>query len=318
MALERQNIIEPSKSPWLNPVVLTRNKSGDLRLRVDFRKLNDLVQLEEFKIPKIAELFGFLRNKKYFTSIDLKDGFFQVPIKHADKEKTAFHTGSRLMQFTKMPQGFKNSSAIFQRMMNIIFAEIIGSKCLVYIDDILVFGETIYEHDQNLQIVLNILDKYGLVENENKRIECKEKIDFLGYRIEYNKLKPNLVRAQGIIDYPAPKSKKSLQRFLGMINYDRMFIEGITKILRPLYKLLTRGRKYEWMKEQNDSFERVKVKLKNKLELAIPNFEKTFCLETDASDVGIVAAIGQEEGPIAYASRSLNKSEQQYGVSEEV
>lgn len=206
----------------------------------------DLVKLEEFQIPKIGELFVYLRDMKYFTSIDLKDGFFQVPIKKEDKIKTALHTGTRLMQFTKMPQGYKNSPSIFQRILNIIFADVIGSKCLVYIDDILVFGKSIEEHDRNLEDVVNIFKKYDLVENKSKRIERSEKINFLGYIIEFNKIKPNLERSQGIIEFPVPKNKKSVQKFLGMIKYDRMFIEGMTGILKPLYKLLGKETKFEW------------------------------------------------------------------------
>jgi hypothetical protein len=184
--LEEKRIIEPSKSAWLNPVVLTRNKSGELRFCVDFRRLNNLVELDEFTIPKISELIWMLRGKKYFTKIDLKDGFFHVPIKKSDKEKTAFHTGKRLMQFTRMPQGYKNSPAIFQRMINLILGDIIGTKCLVYVDDILIFGENIKEHDDNLKEILKLLKEYGLEENRSKRVERKNEIQFLGYLIKQN------------------------------------------------------------------------------------------------------------------------------------
>lgn len=111
--LERRNIIEPSNSSWLNPVVLTRKRNGDLRFCVDFRRLNDLVVLDEFEIPRINEIMVALRDMKYFTLLDLKDGYFNVKLNENDKEKTTFYTGKRLMQFTRMPQGFKNSPAIF-------------------------------------------------------------------------------------------------------------------------------------------------------------------------------------------------------------
>jgi hypothetical protein len=287
--LEERKIIESSKSNWLNPVVLTRKKNGELRFCVDFRRLNKLVKLDEFQIPKIDELIATLRGKSYFTTIDLKDGFFQVPIKEADKIKTAFYTGSRLMQFTRMPQGFKNSPAIFQRMMSQIFSDLIGKKCLVYIDDILVFGENIIEHDKNLEDVLEILKKYGLEENLIKRNERKTRIQFLGYDIEKNKIKPTLVRAQGIADFPIPKNKKQVQKFLGMINYDRLFVKNITETLKPLYNLLNKDKKFEWGEAENESFIRIKNKLGENLELFLPDFNKTFYLERDASEIGIGA-----------------------------
>jgi hypothetical protein len=115
------------------------------------------VELDSFELPRIEEIISSLNNKKYFTSIDLENGFFQIPIKEEDKHKTTFFTDRKLMQFRRMPQGFKNSPAIFQRAMSLIFGEIIGKKCIAYVDDILVFGETIKEHDENLKHVLNLL-----------------------------------------------------------------------------------------------------------------------------------------------------------------
>ena len=112
--LEQRGIVEPSKSTWLNPVVLVEKKSGEMRFCVDFRRLNKLVRLDGYELPNIQQLISKLGGKKWFTVIDLKDGFFQIPIEHKDKEKTTFFTGTRLMQFRKMPQGFKNSPAIFK------------------------------------------------------------------------------------------------------------------------------------------------------------------------------------------------------------
>lgn len=123
--LEKKGIIEESNSSWLNPVVLVRKKTGEFRFCVDFRRLNDIVDLDGFEILKIQELISLLHRKSYFTSIDLKDGFFQIPIREEDKVKTAFYAGKRLMQFRKMPQGFKNSSAIFQRAMQLILSDLL-------------------------------------------------------------------------------------------------------------------------------------------------------------------------------------------------
>jgi hypothetical protein len=145
-----------------------------------------------------------------------------------------------------MPQGFKNSPAIFQRMMSLILSELIGEKCLVYIDDILVFGKTITEHDNNLNEVINLLNKYGLQENKMKRVERQKKIEFLGYEIEKDKIKPLVSRSQGIVDFPIPKTKKQVQKFLGIINYDRSFLKNITEVLKPLYRLLSKDSKFSW------------------------------------------------------------------------
>lgn len=316
MNLESRGIIEPSVSQWLNPVVLTRKRSGELRFCVDLRRLNDLVILDEFQIPKINELLNELHDKKYFTLIDLKDGFFQIEIRKEDREKTTFYTGSRLMQFVRMPQGYKNSPAIFQRAMNIIFQDLVGTCCLVYIDDILVFGKTKEEHTKNLKLVTERMQMYGLEENKDKRKECVESVEFLGYEIKLNTLKPLVKRAQGIMDFISPKNRKELQRFLGMLNYDRQFIAGITEMAKPLYELLNKEKKYLW----DDNCEKAFLKIKNawskELELFIPNMNKRFELETDASNVGIGGVLRQVGKPVIYISRSLSGSEKNYSISE--
>lgn len=123
--LEQQGIVEPSQSRWLNPVVLVRKKTGALRFCVDFRRLNDLVEIDGYPLPKIQTLISSLKGQKIFSVIDLKDGFFQVDINEEDKVKTAFYTGKRLMQFRKMPQGYKNSPSVFQRVMTLVLESLI-------------------------------------------------------------------------------------------------------------------------------------------------------------------------------------------------
>ncbi|KAF9756178.1 Transposon Ty3-I Gag-Pol polyprotein [Nosema granulosis] len=177
------------------PYCTCKKKNGNLRFCVDFRRLNDIVDLDGFEIPKIQDLITLLHGKRYFTGIDLKDGGFQIPIRECDKEKTAFYTSKRLIQFKKMPQGFKNISAIFQRAMQLILEDLLESSCLVYVDDILVFGETIEEHDKNLRKVLDRLEQSNLVENKEKRIIRVENIKFLGYEISFNKVRPSIERA---------------------------------------------------------------------------------------------------------------------------
>jgi hypothetical protein len=130
--------------------------------------------------------------------------------------------------------------------MNIMFGEEIGKRCLVYIDDILVYGKTKEQHNENLRVIEEIIKNYGLKENRDKRVQCVEAVKFLGYEIELNKLKPSLDRSQGIVDFETPKNKRGLQRFLGMINFDRIFIKDINKELYSLYDLLRQENKFNW------------------------------------------------------------------------
>ncbi|KAG0437575.1 Retrovirus-related Pol polyprotein from transposon opus [Dictyocoela muelleri] len=196
--LEKDGIVEKSNSLWLNPVVLNRKKSGDLRFTLDLRRVNEIVRLDDFEIPNIQNIIRSLNGKRVFSLIDLKDGFFQVPLSKEDREKTSFlDSNYRLMQFTRMPQGFKNSPAIFQRGMNIILEELVGKICLNYIDDILIFSENIEEHKQNLVTVKERLNEYNLKINEEKSQYNKSEIEFLGYKIDNDNIVPLLKRSDG-------------------------------------------------------------------------------------------------------------------------
>lgn len=287
-----------------------------MRFCVDLRKLNDIVEQENYPLPKIQDVISTLTGKNYFSLIDLKDGFFHIDIKAEDRYKTAFYCGNRLMQFNKMPQGFKNSPSIFQQAMQYIFGDLIDKACIIYIDDILVFGATKKEHNENFNLVKNVIDKYGLQENKEKRIFCKNEVCFLGYNIGNNKISPKEERAQGIINFKKPESRKEVQRLLGLVNYDRQFVKNLSEVTMCLTELINKERKFYWEEKHDIAFEKIKEIFKSKLETIIPDWSKPFVLETDASDKGLGAVLRQENGLISCASRKLSLAEQAYGITE--
>lgn len=137
-----------------------------------------------------------------------------------------------------MPQGFKNSPAIFQSGMSIVLSGLKGKICHVYLDDILIWGRDHFEHNKNLREVLDRLDEYNLEINEEKSVMEKSEVVFLGFSITKNQISPKVERAQGILDFPLPDTKKKLQSFLGLINSDREFVPGLAELSKPLYNLL--------------------------------------------------------------------------------
>jgi hypothetical protein len=215
-----------------------------------------------------------------------------------------------------MPQGFKNSPAVFQRGMTLILEGLLGKICLVYVDDILIFGKTIEEHDRNFEEVKKRLDEYNLIENVDKRIFRETKVKFLGYEIECNIVKPACDRAQGIMNFPSPKTKKQLQRFLGLVNYDRMFIKNMASILKPLYSILSKERKFQWTENEERIFTEIKNKWSEDLRLHIPDPNGSFILECDASNTGIGAVLYENENPVAFISRNLSSAEMNYSITE--
>lgn len=200
--------------------------------------------------------------------------------------------------------------------MTLIFKDLINKICLVYIDDVLVFGEDKEAHDKNLKKVLERINEYNLQENHDKRIECVKEIRFLGYDISFNTIKPSFDRAIGITSFEEPKNKKQLQRFLGLVNYDRIFIKNLSEKLQDLYSLLNKDKKFTWTNKERGIFESVKKFWKEKLEITIPNDKDEFVLETDASNTGIGAVLKQNNKQVAFVSRLLTKEEKNYSITE--
>ena len=296
--------------------MLRRKKYQKLRFCVDFRRLNALVELDGFALPKIPEMISLLGRYRWFTTIDLKDGFFQIPIRKGDREKTTFSTGTRLMRFTRMPQGYKNSPGVFQRAMTLVLQGLLEKACVVYIDDILIYGETESEHDDNVRKVEERLAMYKLEENKEKRCFKQREVTFVGYVIGEGRVKPVTSRAEGIINYKAPRTRKEVQRFLGLINYDRMFIRGMSEKLVTFYQLLEKDHPFKWTEEHAVTFENVKSEWVKHLELRLPDMSERFTLEADASATGIGAVLKQKEEAVAYISRTLSKAEKNYGITE--
>ncbi|KAF9744812.1 Retrovirus-related Pol polyprotein from transposon opus, partial [Nosema granulosis] len=217
----------------LNKVRPVIKPNGSLRLTANFIALNNLVILDKYSLPDMMEMLYKLNDKVYKTKIDLKDGFYQIHLHPEDRHKTAFRIKNRLYEWTRMPMGFKNSPAVFQRFMDTILCEEIGRSCFVYVDDILVFGRTKKELDEGLRRVLKKLIKAGLIANKDKIELSKTEITFLGHRLLNNKIISELDNGQAIKDLKKLNNVEEVRRFLGTVNYYRKFIENCANKLEP-------------------------------------------------------------------------------------
>ena len=146
--------IEPSISPFACPTILVKKKDGTMRLCIDYRKLNSISKNDAHPHPPIEDIFDTLSGSNYFATLDLYMGYKQVDVDPADREKTSFNTPFRLFQYNVMPFWLATAQATFMRLMSIVFSGMLYNTCLAYLDDIIIFGPTLVEHNQSLESVL--------------------------------------------------------------------------------------------------------------------------------------------------------------------
>ena len=248
-----------------------------------------------------------LSKSRYFTTLDLDSGFWQVPVEHSSQEKTAFITQSGLYQFRVMPFGLVNAPSTFQRLTESVLAGLSGETCIVYIDDIIVPGATFQEHLGNLRAVLNRLRSASLKLKPKKCNLAAQQVEYLDYVVSQDGLSTNPKKVDAVQKFPTPTDLKDLRSFLGLASYYRRFIPHFSAIASPLFALTRKDVNFDWSPDCQQAFDRLKRLLTTAPVMTLPDFEREFLLETDASglSLGAVLAQKQDDGlvrPIAFAS----------------
>jgi len=312
-----QGIIRKSKSPYSFPLVVVKKKDNSNRICVDFRALNKVTIKDSFPLPRVDDILNNIGNAKYFSKLDFSSGYYQIPLASEDKMKTAFRTSKGLFEFNVLPFGLVNAPSHFQRVVNSILEKFIGKFVHVYLDDILIYSNTLEEHLTHLQKIFDILVEKNIKLKLKKCGIAKTQIDYLGYKVSFEKIQPQRDKCKSISEAKIPQNVNQLQTFLGMINYYRKFIANFSKKASPLYELLKKDVKFEFGPRQVIAFELLKKELTSKpIFLSVPNFSQPFTLQTDASNDGIGAILSQGHKVIEYASRKLNTAERNYSTIE--
>lgn len=318
-------IIKESISPYTSPIWVVPKKSDasgkkKFRLVIDYRKLNEKTISDKYPIPEITDILDKLGKTCYFSTIDLVSGFHQIQLADEDTEKTAFSVSSGKYEFTRMPFGLKNAPATFQRVMDCILREFLGKCCLVYMDDIIVFSSSLEEHKKDLMKILNRLKEANLKIQLDKCEFFRKEVQYLGHTVSEEGVKPNTDKIEIIKKWPIPKNEKEIRQFLGTLGYYRRFIKDFAKLVKPLTGLLRKEADFNITPEIVECFEKCKTLLTMDPILIFPDFSKEFILTTDASDYAIGAVLSQgpvgKDRPIAYASRTLNSTEENYSTLE--
>ena len=240
--MHKKGIIRESNSPWSSPVVIVPKKDGSRRFCVDYRKLNEITEKDSYPLPRIDELLDNLGNAKWFSSIDLASGYWQVEMDKRDRSKTAFICREGLFEFNIMPFGLTNAPATFQRLMDSVLRGILRKYALVYLDDIIIFSQTWEEHLHHLREIFQRLRNANLRMKFKKCRFATDELEYLGYIVSREGLKVDPKKIEKVLNWPTPKTLTELRGFLGLVNYYRIFIKRCAVIARPLNHLLRKGR----------------------------------------------------------------------------
>jgi hypothetical protein len=316
--LLNEGTIKPSESPYASPIVLVKKKNGSTRMCIDYRALNKLTVRDNFPLPLIDDCLEYLNNKKVFSLLDLKSGFHQVRISVESMKYTSFVTPDGQYEYLRMPFGLKNAPSVFQRFINKILKPFIDSgKIVVYMDDILLASESLDEHLSLLSEVLHCIAVNGLELQVNKCQFAYNSIEYLGFVVSSEGIKPGTAKLAAVQQFPLPSSVKEVQSFLGLCSFFRRFIPGFAQCASPLYKLLHKDVKFDFNDKCLEAFKTLQQLLTSAPVLSIYDPTRETELHTDASKLGYGAVLLQKQNdnklhPVAYFSKSIGKHEINY------
>lgn len=312
-------IIEPSDSPWAAPMVMVRKKTGAWRPCVDFRRLNAVTRKDSYPLPRIDDALDYVAGSCWFSSLDLRSGYWQVELAAEARPKTAFTIGQGLWQFKVMPFGLCNAPATFERLMERVLKDIPRTRCVVYLDDLLVHARDFDQAVHNLREVLTAIRSAGLRLNPAKCNLLTRQTQFLGHVVSESGVATDPTKVAAVRDWPPPTNITELRSFLGLASYYRRFVRDFATIASPLHQLTNKGRRFGWSEDCAVAFRQLKAALIDAPVLAYPDPNQPFLVDTDASNVGVGAVLSQRgengERVVAYYSCSLSRPERNYCVT---
>ena len=314
--------IEICNNPlYISSIFCVSKKTGDIRIVFDYRKLNEITEKYLYPIPDTTKLLNKFKGKRYITSLDLKGGYWHIPIKPEHRHKTGFIFDGQIYQWKVMPFGPTNAPMYFQRCMEAIFRDL--DFVTIYLDDISILSDTLEEHKAHLKIVFNLLKKHQIKLRLDKCLWGVSESEYLGFIVDRLGVKCKASYVKKIMDVPIPAKKTGLKRFLGLVQFLHQFIPQMhhqISILTPLTSA-NKPDKIQWNATQIDAFNKVKEMVQSTKPLAHPDMKQPFHVFTDASKNGIGGMLAQvKDGhmqPIAYCSKVFTETQTRWHVSEQ-
>jgi len=318
-----QGVIETTSSTFWSQVLMVKKQDGKLRLCVDYRALNKLLTHEGWQLPNITELLRRLAGKRFFGKVDMTAGYHQLPI-GLGQELTAFRINGNTYKFKKVPFGLQSAPPYFAFQMQTKILDGLEDACLVYLDDVIIFGESREEYLQNMSRVLNRFEERGILIKRSKCIFCVEEIGFLGHIVSGDGIKLSGDRKASLKNLALPTTVTQLRSFLGAANYFRQFISGYAVMAKDLHQLAAKSpsKQLQWTENLRQAFERVKsaVVAAPSLKFLSQDPNDEIILYTDASDYAFGGFLVQRqkgiEEPILFYSKSFNAVQSRWSVSD--
>ncbi|CAH2086561.1 unnamed protein product [Euphydryas editha] len=316
--LEESGIVRQSSSEYASPIILVRKKSGDYRLCIDFRALNKKTVKEHYPLPRIDDQLDNLTGHRYYTSLDLASGYYQIPMAESSKHLTAFVTPDGHYEFNRMPFGLVNAPSTFQRAINNILGNARFKEAFAYMDDVIIPSVTLEEGLQKLRDTLELFRASGITLNLSKCNFLKKSIDYLGFEVSEAGTKPGVKKITAVKQFPRPDDQHKVRQFIRLASFFRKFIKGFSIIAKPLTQLLRKNVKWQWGSAEETAFLTLKGELVKRPILSFYNPEYETQVHTDASKVGVAGILMQRPNKetlfsaVAYYSRQTSPEEAKF------
>ena len=310
-------LVSHSTSPYSAPILMVKKKApGQWRLCTDFRKINARSERVVYPLPRIDDTLQKLQKPRFFSTMDLLKGFWQVPIAPQDRKFFAFSTGNLHVEYNVMPMGAINSTATMQALMALILRGLPAEHVICFLDDILIASDTFEDHLKHIDLVLSALGRAGLKLNPQKCLFAQAEVSCLGHRLSRQGISPDPHNLNKIAKWKPPTNKSEIRSFLGLTGYYRQMIAQYARIATPLTNLTKDDAVWKWTDVEQKSFETLRDTLTSDTIMAYPDFSKPFWVKTDASkhSVGFVLTQkdGKKEKVIAYGSKKLTETQSNY------